>query len=160
MKDNTPGLCFTHMLLENPPDATAWVTGSSTYPKLSGIVKFYFTPYEGTLIEAEFFGLPDDSQPGSSNFYAMHIHEKGNCTPPFSETGDHYNPAGMPHPSHAGDLIPLLGNQGYAWVSFYDKRFTIPDILGRSIIVHRTPDDFTTQPSGNSGEKIGCGVIH
>ena len=44
-------------------------------------------------------------------------------------------------------------------VKFYDKRFTIPAVMGRSVIIHRMPDDFMTQPSGNSGEKIGCGVI-
>ena len=63
------------------------------------------------------------------------------------------------HPSHAGDLVPLLGNQGYAYLVFYDKRFTIDDIIGRSVIIHRNPDDFATQPSGNSCEKIACGVI-
>ncbi len=159
MRDSTPGLCFCHILLENPPDAVAWVSGSPDYPKLSGLVRFYFTPYDGTLVEAEFFGLPD-SQPGSSDFYAMHIHETGDCTPPFSQTGDHYNPASAPHPAHAGDMVPLLGNEGYAWTSFYDRRFLIPDILGRSVIIHRMPDDFTSQPSGNAGEKIGCGIIH
>ena len=89
----------------------------------------------------------------------MHIHEKGDCTMPFDRTGGHYNPAGEPHPDHAGDMIPLMGNQGYAWLAFYDKRFTIPEIMGRSVIIHRMPDDFKTQPSGDSGEKIGCGVI-
>jgi Cu-Zn family superoxide dismutase len=44
-------------------------------------------------------------------------------------------------------------------MSFYDKRFSLQDILGRSVIIHNQPDDFTTQPSGNSGAMIGCGVI-
>ena len=56
-------------------------------------------------------------------------------------------------------MIPLMGNQGYAWLAFYDKRFSIPEILGRSVIIHAMPDDFRTQPSGDAGEKIGCGVI-
>ena len=111
------------------------------------------------LIEAEIFGLPNIHNPGSTDFYAMHIHEYGNCSDDFSKTGEHYNPADQPHPDHAGDLLPLLGNQGYAWMSFYDKRFTIDQILGRSVIIHQKPDDFTTQPSGNSGTKIACGVI-
>lgn len=75
------------MLLENPPDAVAWVSGSSDYPKLSGLVRFYFTPYDGTLVEAEFFGLPD-GQPGSSNFYAMHIHRQGTARPPLPRRGN------------------------------------------------------------------------
>ena len=56
-------------------------------------------------------------------------------------------------------MIPLLGNQGYAWTSFYDKRFAIDDIIGKSVVIHSRRDDFTTQPAGDSGEKIGCGVI-
>ena len=71
----------------------------------------------------------------------------------------HYNPQNTEHPNHAGDMPPLLGNQGYAYSVFYDKRFTIQEIIGRAVIIHEKPDDFTTQPSGNSGAKIGCGVI-
>ncbi len=52
-----------------------------------------------------------------------------------------------------------MGNQGYAFLVAYDKHFRLPDIIGRSVIIHDKPDDFTTQPSGNSGTKIACGVI-
>lgn len=155
----TPRDIFSELLEDNEPQAMAWVTGSSFAPSLSGLVKFYETPYGGVLIEAEFFGLPNVALPGSTAFYAMHIHQAGNCSGNFQYTGDHYNPSNMLHPNHAGDLLPLFSNQGYAWLSFYDKRFTIPEIIGRSVIIHQNPDDFTSQPSGNSGEKIGCGVI-
>ena len=73
--------------------------------------------------------------------------------------GEHLGMPETMHPHHAGDLVPLLSNQGYAWTAFYDKRFTIRDILGRSVIVHMNPDDFRTQPSGNSGAMIACGEI-
>lgn len=155
----TPRITFAEILQANRPRAAAWVTGNRVNPQLSGLVKFYDTPYGGVLVEAEIFGLPNVAVQGSSNFYALHIHEFGNCSNSFKDTGGHYNPGGQPHPSHAGDMIPLLGSQGYAWMTFYDKRFTIDDILGRSVIIHAGPDDFTAQPSGNSGEKIGCGVI-
>lgn len=155
----TPRLTFSQLLENNRPQAVAWVQGGTQAPKLSGLVKFYNTPYGGILVEAEIFGLPNQSVPNSSNFYGMHIHENGDCSDHFTRTGDHYNPGGQPHPEHAGDLLPLLGNQGYAWSAFYDKRFQIRDILGRSVIIHAMPDDFATQPSGNSGAKIGCGVI-
>ena len=89
----------------------------------------------------------------------MHIHQFGECSDNFSKTGEHYNPENNLHPSHAGDLLPLLANQGYAWSAFYDKRFTIDEIIGKSVIIHSGPDDFTTQPSGNAGIKIGCGEI-
>lgn len=155
----TPRLTFNHILDHNKPEATAWVTGNSREPQLSGLVKFFDTPYGGVLVEAEIFGLPNVSEEGSARFYAMHIHEYGDCSGQFTKTGDHYNPTNQPHPGHAGDLIPLLSNQGYAWSAFYDKRFTIADILDRSVIIHAMPDNFMTQPSGSSGAKIACGVI-
>lgn len=155
----TPRLTFIKILEKNNPDAVAWVTGGNAYPQLSGLVKFYGTPYGGVLAEAELFGLPNADEPGSVEYYAMHIHQSGDCSGSFENTGGHYNPAGQPHPYHAGDLMPLLGNQGYAWEVFYDKRISIDDIIGKSVIVHSGKDDFTTQPSGNPGAKIGCGKI-
>lgn len=155
----TPRLTFVKLLEKNKPNALAWVTGGSANPELSGLVKFYATPYGGILVEAEIFGLPNISEQDSVNFYAMHIHQYGDCSGSFENTGNHYNPTGQPHPQHAGDLIPLLGNQGYAWDTFYDKRFSIDDIIGKSVIIHVGKDDFTTQPSGNAGTKIGCGEI-
>lgn len=155
----TPRLTFVRILEQNRPAAVAWVTGNSTYTELSGLVKFYDTPYDGVLVEAEVFGLPNVSTQVSSDFYAMHIHQYGNCSGSFEKTGSHFNPTNAFHPEHAGDMIPLLGNQGYAWASFYDKRFTIDDIIGKSVVIHSRRDDFTSQPAGDSGEKIGCGVI-
>lgn len=155
----TPRLTFSKILENNKPRAAAWVTGGSAEPQLSGLVKFFDTPYGGVLVEAEIFGLPDIDEQGSSNFYAMHIHEYGDCSNSYKNTGEHYNPTGESHPNHAGDMIPLFANQGYAWLAFYDKRFTIDDIIGKSVIIHSRPDDFKTPPSGDSGNKIGCGVI-
>lgn len=155
----TPGMNFQYLLTNVLPQAMAWVTGGAAFPEISGLVKFYSTTYGGVLVEAEFFNLPNQSQPGSSDFYGFHIHENGDCSHNFDRTGLHFNPTMKPHPGHAGDFPPLLGNQGYAWMAFYDKRFTIEDIMGRSVIVHRLPDDFFTQPAGNSGEKIACGII-
>lgn len=159
MREITPGLNFIQIMQSQQPDAMAWVTGNRLHPQLSGLVKFYTTDYAGILIEAEFFGLPNVSIADSTNFYAMHIHENGDCTNNFAESGAHYSYQPARHPQHSGDLLPLLGNQGYAWSAFYDKRLVIPEIIGRSVIVHSMPDDFTSQPAGNSGEKIGCGVI-
>lgn len=137
----------------------AWVRGNGAAPGLSGLVKFYGTPYGGVLVEAEIFGLPVQKEENSSDFYAFHIHENGDCSADIAHVGNHYNPGKTVHPQHAGDMIPLFSNQGYAWMSFYDKRFIIPEIIGRSVIIHGRRDDFTSQPSGDSGEKIGCGVI-
>lgn len=155
----TPRLTFIHLLQQNKPQAVAWVRGNESNPRLSGLVKFYATSYGGVLIEAEIFGLPDIENQFSSDFYAFHIHEYGDCSDNFSKTGNHYNPTNQPHPDHAGDMIPLMGNQGYAWTVFYDKRFTVPEIVGKSVVIHSRRDDFTSQPSGDAGEKIACGII-
>lgn len=159
MPDTTPSAIFNDILRRNAPDAVAWIRGNEDNPQLSGVVRFFSTPYEGTVVEAELFGLPNIRIPHSSNFYAMHIHENGNCSLPFDKTGEHYSRTPESHPQHTGDMVAIMGNQGYAWTAFYDKRFKIPEIMGRSVIIHAMPDDFMTQPSGNSGEKIGCGVI-
>lgn len=158
-KQKTPGKVFRDILEDNEPLALAWVKGGTKAPSLSGLVKFFQTPYGGTLIEAELFGLPDRLQAGSSDFYGMHIHENGDCSNEFRNTGGHFNPNGQEHPWHTGDLLPLFANQGYAWISFYDKRFLIQQILGKAVVIHQMSDDLHSQPAGNAGEKIGCGVI-
>lgn len=159
MYQPTPASHFQYLLTHAAPAAVAWIQGNASQPQLAGSVKFYRTSYGGVLVEAEIFGLPNIHVQGSCDFYGMHIHEYGDCTRPFDQTGNHYNPAGMPHPRHAGDLPPLLGNQGYAYQVFYDKCFFVDTILGRSVVIHSMADDFTSQPSGNSGDKIGCGII-
>ncbi|MDE6883359.1 MAG: superoxide dismutase family protein [Lachnospiraceae bacterium] len=141
------------------PGAFARITGNAGHSSLHGIAAFYPVPSGGVLIETEVYGLPCEDIPPHSQFYAMHIHETGDCSLPFDKTGAHYNPRGLPHPKHAGDLPPLLGNRGFAYSVVYTDRFELPEIIGRSLIIHSASDDFTTQPSGNAGDKIGCGVI-
>jgi superoxide dismutase, Cu-Zn family len=139
--------------------ACAKIVGNSEYPKLSGSANFYEDPSKGVWVEVEVTGLPDQQSSNHSNFYGLHIHEIGNCTPPFDKTGDHYNPTKKPHPNHAGDLPPLLGNDGYAFLFVYTNRLKAENIINRSIVIHSDEDDFTPQPSGAAGDKIGCGVI-
>lgn len=141
------------------PYAYAKIIGNADNPFLHGTARFYPVSFGGVLIETEVYGLPFEDIPSYSQFYGMHIHETGDCALPFDRTGSHYNPNDLPHPRHAGDLPPLLGNTGYAYSVFYTDRFSIANIIGRSLVIHGAPDDFTTQPSGNSGTKIGCGVI-
>ncbi|MCX7614928.1 MAG: superoxide dismutase family protein, partial [Clostridiales bacterium] len=64
------------------------------------------------------------------------------------------------HPGHAGDLPPLFGNYGHAFMAVFTGRVSVSEIIGRTVIIHASPDDFTTQPSGNSGKKIACGQIY
>ena len=150
---------FLSLLSENEPDALAVLKGNEKYPDINGIVKFYGLPESGLLIAAEITDLPDGRDEDTPAFFAFHIHESGDCSGNFASTGMHYNPDNVPHPEHAGDLPPLLSNDGYAWMIFYDSFLTLPMILNRSVVIHQNPDDFSTQPSGNAGEKIACGII-
>lgn len=151
---------FQNMIRFPEPAAIAKIQGGEQYPQIHGTVYFYHTSYIGVLVEAEVWGLPDQTSPIFSEFFAMHIHEVGDCTNNFANTGSHFNPTMAAHPNHAGDLPPLLSNHGFAWTAFYDERFILNQIIGKSVIIHSQPDDFRSQPSGNSGEKIACGVIY
>ena len=150
---------FTYLLGNDRPNAVAWIEGNEKHTKLKGVVKFYSIPSGGVMVEAEITGLPDYNGGGGSGFYAFHIHEYGDCGNNFDNTGNHYNLKGAVHPLHAGDMTTLMANNGYAWMAFYDGRVNVREIIGRSVIIHERADDFTTQPSGNAGNKIGCGVI-
>ncbi len=81
----TPGDMFRSLLSNSTPAALAWVRGGVSYPDISGLVKFFHTPYGGILVEAEIFNLPNISTAGSSGFYAMHIHEYGDCSAGFTK---------------------------------------------------------------------------
>ena len=75
------------------------------------------------------------------------------------KSGAHYNPGACEHPHHAGDLPPLFGCNGYAMSVFLTDRFLVDDVIGKTLIIHDRPDDFKTQPAGDAGEKMACGVI-
>lgn len=145
-------------ICEKNPEAVAEISGGTEYPDIHGMVRFYETPFSGVVIEAEIFDLPVESRETPA-FFAFHIHENGDCSADFANTGNHYNPENHPHPSHAGDLPSLLTGNGYSWLCFYDSCLSISQVIGRSAVIHGGVDDFTTQPSGNSGKKIACGVI-
>lgn len=143
------------------PDLVAYINGSKDYPTIKGKAEFFYEK-DGVVVSSIVYGLPYDNQ-HPFRVFAYHIHEGGNClsanSEPFVNVGTHYNPTSMPHPYHAGDLPPLFSNYGYAKSSVFTSRFKLPEVLGKTIIIHLNPDDFATQPSGNSGTKIACGVI-
>lgn len=148
--------------LRRTPDAMADIKGSEKYPDISGKVYFYQTDY-GVIVAADISGLPYSEKKCSSRIFSFHIHSgescTGNMTDTFADAMAHYNPHNCLHPCHAGDLPPLFGNSGYAFQLFLTDRFYVSEIIGKTVIIHAAPDDFTTQPSGNSGEKIACGAI-
>jgi Cu-Zn family superoxide dismutase len=106
--------------------------------------------------------------PGNHGF---HIHEKGDCSAPDgTSAGGHFNPLGKPHAHptsadrHAGDMPMLEADAaGNATLTATLDVITIgsgaADIVGRGVIVHKDPDDWKTQPTGNSGARVACGVI-
>ncbi len=137
------------------PDAVAIIRGSNAYPRLRGQVRF-FERQNCVLVQAVIRGLPDTD----TGFFGFHIHAGSSCTgPDFADTGSHYNPNNAAHPFHAGDLPPLMSCHGNAYLSVATDRFNITDIFGRTVVIHSMPDDFRTQPAGNAGTKIACGVI-
>lgn len=148
--------------LNGMPEAYAEIHGSEKYPEIHGRV-YFFEVHGGTIVMAEIYGLPDMEKQDMGEFFAFHIHEGETCTgnaqDPFADAGMHFNPGHTEHPDHAGDLPPLLSTKGAAWSSVYTGRFYPEDIIGRTAVIHSHPDDFKTQPSGGSGEKIACGEI-
>lgn len=146
----------------NKKSAAARIHGSCDYKNIKGTVLFRQGKC-GTIVTAEIWGLPNSCEECKNNIFAFHIHSgsecSGNKTDPFANAGMHYNPNDCDHPNHAGDLPPLFANNGYAYLSTVINRFTVDEIIGKTVIIHQMPDDFTTQPSGNSGKKIACGEI-
>lgn len=149
-------------LLRRRPQALAQLAGGPDHPGLSGTVRFYQTD-KGVVVYAEVRGLPYSDLPCQGRVFGFHIHKgtdcAGNMDDPFADAMSHFDPDGCEHPYHAGDLPPLFGNHGFALSLFLTDRFTVEEVLGRTVILHDHPDDFTTQPSGGSGTKIACGVI-
>ncbi len=147
--------------------AYAMIEAGPDYPSISGLVTFLDVP-GGVRVCANISGLPlfkpatGGKQPIGP--FGFHIHEKGNCTigdpaKPFEASGGHWNPTNQPHGNHAGDFPVLFSNKGMANMCFFTDRFTVADILGRSVMIHENPDDYRSQPAGNSGKRIACGAI-
>lgn len=130
--------------------AKAHIKGGKKYPKINGIVTFKERK-DGVLITAKVSGLPQSKDHCVGRFFGFHIHEgnscSGNAKDEFANAKSHLNPTNCPHPFHIGDLPPLIENNGTAYMSVLINKFKIKDIIGKVIIIHDSPDDFTTQPS-------------
>lgn len=120
----------------------------------------------GVHITGAIQGLKPDAE------FGFHVHEKGDCSAPDgSSAGGHFNPTQTQHGNptsathHAGDMLNIKSNgEGVAQVDTTVAGTTLhgdptTDIMGKAIVVHEGPDDYTTQPSGNSGKRVACGVI-
>ena len=148
--------------IKKRPYAFARIKGSNDYSRINGIVWFYKVQ-AGVLVSIQLNGLPAPDDICKKPIFAVHIHSGGSCsgnnTDPFADALTHYNPGNCPHPYHAGDLPPIFGANGFGFSVCLTNRFSAEEIIGKTVIIHSSPDDFTTQPSGNSGTKIACGVI-
>ncbi|MDY3617592.1 superoxide dismutase family protein [Agathobaculum sp.] len=154
---------FASIITGGLPDAAAVVQGAPGGRQIEGTVSFYQTP-QGVLVTAAVRGLPVNRMACAQPICALHIHEGGSCSgtagKPFANALGHFNPGNCPHPYHAGDLPPLFVDRtGFAWMAVLTDRFRLPDVTGKTVIIHAKPDDFTTQPSGGAGDMIACGVI-
>lgn len=129
----------------------------------SGIVTFTQTD-EGVLVEATISGLEPES------LHGFHIHEYGDCrAADGTSAGGHYDPTDMPHAAptdeerHMGDMGNLpAGEDGIATLEYVDEKIVLSgvnSILGYAVIVHADKDDLTSQPTGDAGPRLGCGVI-
>jgi len=148
------------------PTATAQLIDSQG--RSVGMVRLRETPIKGVLLVFEVDGLPTGT-------HGVHIHERGQCdAPSFASAGGHFNPWGVAHGAlspngmHAGDLINLVvPGPGRIEVERLAREVTLaPGLLnslmdadGSSIVIHERADDNISQPSGNAGDPIACGVI-
>jgi Cu-Zn family superoxide dismutase len=137
------------------PTAGSRTYGSLQIAAMSGAVRV-----SGTVQ-----GLQPESE------FGFHIHEKGDCSAPdASSAGEHFNPAGSSHghpdtdPRHAGDMQNLKSNaEGVADVDVTVNGVSLAEgatnVVGKAVVVHAQKDDYSSQPAGNSGERVACGVI-
>lgn len=121
----------------------------------------------GVRIAGTVEGLKPSSEQG------FHVHENGDCSAPdASSAGAHFNPTSQPHgdpkadgPRHLGDMVNLRADaKGSAKVDAFIEGATLhtgrpDDVAGKAIVVHQKPDDYKSQPSGDSGDRVACGVI-
>ncbi len=127
--------------------------------KVSGVAVFQGAS-EGAQLSLKLNGLT----PGQHGF---HIHEKGDCSAPdASSAGPHFNPTaakhGGPHSAekHKGDLGNVTADaEGSVETKLLLPGIQIEQLLGRALVVHEKSDDLVSDPSGNSGPRVGCGVI-
>ena len=153
-------------MAQHMQDMMAKMAAASLSPAASGgatgLVMFH-AKGEDLMVHVKASGFAPGSEHG------FHVHEKGNCaSADFTSAGGHFNPHASAHgpqdaAHHAGDM-PNLVADAYGKV---DQKFMLKGValkganglLGRAVIVHAEPDDFKTQPTGNSGARMACGVI-
>ncbi len=152
------------LLLAQMP-ATAYADLKNPDGKTIGHATLTDGPH-GVLIHVELMGVP-------AGTHAFHIHAVGKCEAPFTSAGGHFNPTqhqhGFMNPQgkHAGDLpnvtVPASGNLTFDvfadGVTLGAGSNSLLDADGSAIVMHQGADDYTSDPAGDAGPRIGCGVI-
>lgn len=135
--------------------------------QVSGTVRFEETMASGipaVRVTINASGVP-------TGIHGFHVHEKGDCSAPdASSAGGHFNPGGHPHGGptaemrHAGDFGNVLADSdGRVVATYLMQGVTLgsgtSSITGKAVVLHAAPDDLTTQPTGNAGGRIACGIV-
>lgn len=157
--------CNNQQKNDQPASASATITGTIPDTVVNGMAQF--TANDGKVKLNLQLTIP--SMP--NKVVAVHIHETGNCGEMAHAAGGHWNPTNKMHGKwgsdnfHSGDIGNVtLDANGNGSLEMETDLWSIggdakTDVLNHSIIVHNGADDFTSQPAGNSGNRIGCGVI-
>lgn len=163
-----------------PPAAPAAVATPAPVVPLARGATIVLAPASGSLVSGKLGAAPFEGgvritgeigglERGST--HAIHIHEKGDCSAAdATSAGGHFNPAQQPHgragsgPHHGGDMDNVAADaNGVARVDVRALGVTLgggaTNIGGRAVVVHAMPDDYATQPTGNAGARVACGVI-
>ena len=147
------------------PNTTARADVRDVNGNSVGTLTLTQTP-RGVLITGDLSSLP----PG---LHAIHVHDVGRCEPPFTSAGGHFNPGQRAHGfrnangNHFGDLPNFsVGANGTGHVEYISRDITLAQGMvgvlhpgGTSLVVHAGPDDYQSDPAGNSGNRIACGVV-
>jgi len=151
-------------LAQEPATAVArFVDGDG---EANGSAELWEAPSGGVLIRIEVSDLPSES------WVAFHVHETGTCdhTTDHESAGAHFNPGSKDHGymaaggPHAGDMPnQYVGADGVLRAQVFNDRVSLGDgengIRGRALMVHAKADDYESQPSGDAGDRLACGVI-
>ncbi len=145
------------------PALIADIRGGASHPNIRGLIHMYWLP-NAIFLQSEFEGLP------ASRVFGFHVHDGIICgassgDQQFAEAGSHFDNCSEglwcgQHPYHAGDLSPIFSDSdGYAASQLYLDRAVVAEYSGKPVVLHMMPDDFTSQPAGNSGVRIACGIL-